>query len=140
MSPPRAACGSPAAYRRHLRNGEDPCDPCREAYTRSRAEERQRARERADAPSPPSSPRPEPADSSQTIADLELARGRLVELIEGASASVLPGLVRELRAVRQQLDAARGDVAPPANALTEVEVVDEFTAARTARAARTAGA
>ena len=26
---PRAACGTPGAYRRHLKRGEEPCDACR---------------------------------------------------------------------------------------------------------------
>lgn len=37
--PPRELkpCGTPAAYRRHLRYGEKPCDACREAeYSRNR--------------------------------------------------------------------------------------------------------
>jgi hypothetical protein len=30
-------CGTPAAYRRHLRHGQEPCDDCREAeYARNR--------------------------------------------------------------------------------------------------------
>lgn len=28
-----APCGTPAAYRRHLRAGQPPCDPCRKAAT-----------------------------------------------------------------------------------------------------------
>lgn len=35
---PTMPCGTPAAYARHLRKGEQPCDPCRlaqNAYTRS---------------------------------------------------------------------------------------------------------
>lgn len=26
-------CGTPAAYRRHKRRGEDPCDPCKAAWS-----------------------------------------------------------------------------------------------------------
>lgn len=45
-------CGTPAAYQRHLRRGEEPCDPCltaANAYKASNARDvgTQRARQRA---------------------------------------------------------------------------------------------
>lgn len=42
-------CGTPAAYRRHYRLGEKPCDACRQAEARSKADSRrdsERRRER----------------------------------------------------------------------------------------------
>lgn len=33
-------CGTSAAYHRHRRNGETPCDPCRKAHREKRARER----------------------------------------------------------------------------------------------------
>lgn len=30
---PLKPCGTPAAYRRHLRHGEEPCSACRRAHT-----------------------------------------------------------------------------------------------------------
>lgn len=35
-------CGTPAAYKRHIRNGEKPCDACRAANTEKQAELRAR--------------------------------------------------------------------------------------------------
>lgn len=31
--PAKQSCGTPAAYTRHYRNGEKPCEACREAYS-----------------------------------------------------------------------------------------------------------
>ena len=31
--PVTAPCGTQAAYKRHQRNGEEPCDPCRAAWS-----------------------------------------------------------------------------------------------------------
>lgn len=36
----RRACGTPPAYRRHLANGEEPCQPCRDAIAAVRREAR----------------------------------------------------------------------------------------------------
>jgi hypothetical protein len=40
--PATQPCGTTAAYRRHLRNGEVPCDACRAANTAKHAELRRR--------------------------------------------------------------------------------------------------
>ena len=145
MPRPQAECGTPAAYRRHLREKTPPCDPCRQAYSQARADERKRASKRQPTAAPPSAKPAELAPrASQTVADLTMARDVLMLHIKGdpdllsppASASALPGLVRELREVRKLLDAASQDEAPAASE----EAVDEFTAAREARAARAAGA
>ena len=120
------------------------CDPCQAAYAQARADERKRASDRKVSVDPPSVPAPSVSWTSQTVSDLTAARDVLMLHIKGdpdllippASASALPGLVRELREVRKLLDAASQDEAP---AVSE-EAVDEFTAAREARAARAAGA
>ena len=39
-------CGTPAAYRRHLRAGQKPCPPCKSAEYRRRAESATRRRRR----------------------------------------------------------------------------------------------
>jgi hypothetical protein len=39
---PTAPCGTRAAYKRHLRHGEPPCEACRTAEARDRAERKQR--------------------------------------------------------------------------------------------------
>lgn len=40
-----APCGTPAAYMRHRRNGEDACEPCREANRLKSAESNRKRRE-----------------------------------------------------------------------------------------------
>lgn len=144
MPRPAAECGTPAAYRRHLREKTLPCDPCRQAYSQARADERKRASKRQPTAAPPAARPAELAPrASQTVADLTMARDVLMLYIKGdpdllippAAPSVLPNLVRELREVRKLLDAASQDDAPASE-----EAVDEFTAAREARAARAAGA
>lgn len=40
---PEFGCGTPAAYRRHLRHGETPCEPCRQAHARQQAEAARKA-------------------------------------------------------------------------------------------------
>ncbi|MEO3976924.1 WhiB family transcriptional regulator [Streptomyces sp. CAU 1734] len=40
-------CGTPAAYRRHLRAGQVPCPPCKNAEYRRRAEHADKRRKRA---------------------------------------------------------------------------------------------
>ena len=120
------------------------CDPCQAAYAQARADERKRASDRKVSVDPPSVPAPSVSWTSQTVSDLTAARDVLMLHIKGdpdllvppASASALPGLVRELREVRRQLDSAAQEDQQPASE----EAVDEFTAAREARAARKAGA
>ena len=144
MPRPQAECGTPAAYRRHLREKTPPCDPCRQAYSQARADERKRASKRQPTAAPMADTPAELAPrTSQTVADLAVARDVLMLYIQGdvtrglppAAPAVLPNLVRELREVRKLLDAASPEAAPASE-----EAVDEFTAAREARAARKAGA
>ena len=40
-------CGTAAAYRRHLRRGERPCEPCRQAEALRHAEHREREHDNA---------------------------------------------------------------------------------------------
>lgn len=40
MGRPLAPCGSEAAYRRHLRWGQEPCDACRAEHARIQSEQR----------------------------------------------------------------------------------------------------
>lgn len=42
----RAQCGTPQAYRRHLANAEQPCQPCRDAIAAVRREARATQKER----------------------------------------------------------------------------------------------
>lgn len=123
MGRPLSPCGTPAAYRRHLREGSDPCSACR----RAKADEK--AGQGVAVPTPAES-RP----TSSPLADLEGTRVTLIEALKVADIGQVPALTRELRATLKDIAALReseddGGV-----------VVDEFTAAREARAARKAGA
>lgn len=56
-----APCGTPAAYRRHRRRGEEPCDECKAAVAedeRSRYRAQPKGTDRA--PAPPDCPNPSP--------------------------------------------------------------------------------
>lgn len=47
IAPPErkvASCGTRSGYNRHRCNGEDPCDPCREAENRYQRERQRRRR------------------------------------------------------------------------------------------------
>lgn len=141
-----APCGTSAAYRRHLRHGENPCPACRRANRdakRAQADQRRR-REKVSGPAPDGPvlaaapvPVPTPAPASaptgppSVAADLLAARDALVyaiNLVVAHDPARLPGLVRELRETwkaLRDLDAA----VPPSPA------EDEFAAARRRRAA-----
>ncbi|QSM00103.1 helix-turn-helix DNA binding domain protein [Gordonia phage Cashline] len=45
---PTSACGTPSAYYRHRRNGDEACQPCKAAVSRHQTEMRQRRAERAE--------------------------------------------------------------------------------------------
>ena len=139
MVPNVAPCGTPAAYRRHLRHGENPCPACRRANRdakRAQADQRRR-REKVSGPAP-DGPVPTPAPASaptgppSVAADLLAARDALVYAINRVDDPArLPGLVRELRETwkaLRDLKAKGADAAPE----------DEFAKARAAREARKA--
>ena len=135
-------CGTPAAYRRHLRHKEDPCTACKKAKRDEVREQRDEARkiEALTVPiqpplvvaPPPAAPLPGP-DSSEK-GDLEMARDSLVEAIDVVrleDPTRLPGLVRELRETWKALRDLKAKGA-------DEEAVDEFAKARAAREARKA--
>ena len=135
-------CGTPAAYRRHLRRKESPCAACRKAKRGEAQQQRDEARKSAvpttptcpplvaAAPSAPASPGPVSSEKG----DLEMARDSLVEAIDQVRAedpTRLPGLVRELRETWKALRDLKAKGA-------DEEAVDEFAKARAAREARKA--
>ena len=135
-------CGTPAAYRRHLRHKESPCAACRKAKRGEAQQQRDEARKSAvpttptcpplvaAVPSAPASPGPVSSEKG----DLEMARDSLVEAIDQVRAedpTRLPGLVRELR---ETWKALRDLTAKGADESPE----DEFAKARAAREARKA--
>ena len=103
MARPKAPCGTPSAYRRHRRVGEEPCEPCRAAYVESRRQERAK-----DAPPPVRLvPPPPPAVEPSRIEDLKRQREALKAAIwhpDGISARDLASVSRELRAVLAEID------------------------------------
>lgn len=132
-------CGTPAAYRRHLRHKESPCDACRKAKRGEARQQRDEARkaEVATIPTrPPLVAAAPPATrlGSSEKSDLEMARDSLVEaidLVRAVDPTRLPGLVRELRETwktMRDLTAKGADESPE----------DEFAKARAAREARKA--
>ena len=133
-------CGTPAAYRRHLRHKESPCAACRKAKRGEARQQRDEARktEVTTIPTRPSlaaatplTPTTRPESSER--GDLEMARDSLVEAIDQVRAedpTRLPALVRELRETWKALRdlTAKGAESPE----------DEFAKARAAREARKA--
>ena len=135
-------CGTPAAYRRHLRHKESPCAACRKAKRGEAQQQRDEVRKSAvptiptcppivaAVPSAPTSPGPVSSEKG----DLEMARDSLVEaidLVRTEDPTRLPGLVRELR---ETWKALRDLTAKGADESPE----DEFAKARAAREARKA--
>ena len=88
-------CGTPAAYRRHLRNGEAACDACKAAVRRGvgdrNAEKRRSAGEaRLKLVEPPVDVNPDPLEVARdnlSIASLTRRREELVEKIIDLSAA-----------------------------------------------------
>ena len=145
MARPKSPCGTPAAYRRHLREGEDACIPCRDAHNAAHRDEAEKRRQFAagapvdstprlsSASVPPNAPLP----SDTRVSDLR----RLREVLSTAITTVedpkdLAALSRELRQVLQELEKVEVVDTEPVQGV----VVDEFEAARQRRAARASGA
>lgn len=137
MARPKSPCGTPAAYRRHLRDGEDACIPCRDAHNAAhRAEAEKRRNSAGGSPSVVSRP-DAPAPSATRVSDLRRLREVLSTAITDAEEPKdLATLSRELRQVLQELEKVEVVDTEPIQGV----VVDEFEAARQRRAARASGA
>ena len=135
-------CGTPAAYRRHLRHKEDPCTACKKAKRDEARGQRDEARKIEAltittqpplvAAPPPTAPLPGPDSSEKS--DLEMIRDSLVAAIDVVrldDPTRLPGLVRELRETWKALRDLKAKGA-------DEDPVDEFAKARAAREARKA--
>lgn len=129
--------GTVSGYKRHLRLSEEPCSECREANRRQRRSDRG-VEVMPDTREPRSDQPATEAPEASEADDLRKARDVLVQAIadvRDVDPSRLPSLVRELRGVWQairELSVGEGGA--------EAVVVDEFEAARRARAVRQAGA
>ena len=134
MARPKAPCGTDAAYRRHLREGEQPCVRCRDAHRAANAVHRA-------APAVVGDVDVEIAElvDSERVGDLRAQRKVLQLAIEwalGNDPKAVPAASRELREVNAELEKLTG-------ASSDVQGVpslaDQLAAARAAREARTAG-
>ena len=146
MARPQAPCGTLAAYKRHLRNGEKPDVACVQANRDVKRGQRDAARKlattrvggddlREGAAVQGAEVVEPPASEPSAKTDLKMIRDALVDAIEAVKAtdpSRLAPLVRELRETWKAMQ----DPAEPDGRADE----DEFARARAARAARKAGA
>lgn len=127
-------CGTPAAYRRHLRNGEKPCLPCARAH--AAAKEERAAKRRADeAPVRLNVVANVTAADDGDIDPLQDARENLAEVRE-AMKSAVPREVAGLSKRRQELVALIVEL----GGKKEVSLADQLAAARAEREARRSGA
>ena len=132
MARPKSPCGTDAAYRRHLREGEQPCVRCRDAHRAANAAYRA-------APAVVGEVDveiPEPVDSER-VGDLRAQRKALQLAIDwalGNDPKAVPAASRELREVNAELERLTGPVSEGVPSLA-----DQLAAARAAREARAAG-
>lgn len=102
MARKTAPCGTPAAYNRHIRRKERPCDPCSQAnrlYKRDLREKQALAIAKLTAI-------PDPPSGLTRLEELQEQRDRLHEILH--SATCPPGaaaaISKELRAVWAEID------------------------------------
>ena len=127
-------CGTPAAYRRHLRNGEKPCLPCARAHAKAK-EERAAKRRAGEAPVQLNVVANVTAADDGDIDPLQDARDNLAEVRE-AMKSAVPREVAALSKRRQELVALIVEL----GGKKEVSLADQLAAARAEREARRSGA
>ena len=136
MGKSKAPCGTDAAYRRHLRDGVDPDEACKDAHAASR-----RASRRSPAASPvrpatpdlkkvsPEPPNEPPADDMALIIDT--LRTAFVTIAEKDPTKLAP-IAREFRSA---VEAVNG----PGQPAKELSLAEQLAEARSARAARAQG-
>lgn len=128
MSRPKAACGTDAAYRRHLKHGEQVDDACRDAHTLAGRESR-----RTVTPPPAEDIAEDEAnDDDESTDDMKLILDTLrtaFKAVADEDPTKLAPIAREFRAA---VESARGPVEPP----KELTLVEQLEAARAARVAR----
>lgn len=122
-------CGTYAAYRRHLRNNETPCEPCKQA-SRDQANVRHGLKARADeVPVVEIAPDPEEDFDVPTPYDDAVENLRLVN---AAMAKAVPREVAPLSKRRQELVQLLAEL----GSNQEASLHDQLAEARAARAAR----
>ena len=134
-------CGTVAAYRRHRKNNEEPCDPCREANATVQRERRDakkaeknkrfadefrdvKARMESDTPL-----------GSSRLSDLERQRVLVLGALEGITAAdeikSIPQLSKELREINREIEQVKAESQEEVDPLAEffnAEVIDLHTA------------
>ena len=139
MGKPKAPCGTDAAYRRHLREGVEPDEACREAHAAARRGDRRSPAARGSLnrskPAPKSDPASDAADADAGEPDdmtliVRTLRKAFVD-IAAADPTKLAPIAREFRSA---VEATRGPVEPP----KELTLAEQLAQARAARAARAA--
>lgn len=126
-------CGTPAAHRRHLRNGEKPCLACLRAEA-ERVEARRSGRHLAPVASIPAAPSVNASDIPDDIDPLADARLNL-QMVNDAMASAVPREIASLSRRRQDLVALIVEL----GGKKEVSLADQLAAARAAREGRRSG-
>lgn len=126
-------CGTPAAYRRHLRNGEKPCLPCARAHAKAK-EERAAKRRAAEAPVQLEALPNVTDEGDGDIDPLQDARENLRDVRE-AMKSAVPREIAALSKRRQELVALIVEL----GGKKEVSLADQLAAARADREARRSG-
>ena len=134
MARPKAPCGTDAAYRRHLREGEQPCVRCRDAHRAANAVHRA-------APAVVGDVDVEIAElvDSERVGDLRAQRKVLQLAIEwalGNDPKAVPAASRELREVNAELEKLTG---ASSDAQGVPSLAEQLAAARAVREARAAG-
>lgn len=121
-------CGTEAAYRRHLKNNEPPCDACRKAAREARVAQRNKSKAPCLTPDELAA-----LNDEQVLREvLDQLRLRLPDAPPNAAAPIAKG-------IRDTLEALRG-LSEPKEAERKAGVIDEIAKRRQARQNRLAKA
>jgi len=135
MGRPKAPCGTDAAYRRHLRNGEPVDDACRQAHT-----DAQRARRRSPAAQPDTVDAPAFTRDDANADELDGDDMKLiVNTLRTAFKTVAEKDPTKLAPIAREFRTAVVEASRAGDAPKELSLADQLAAARAARAARAAG-
>lgn len=117
-------CGTAAAYRRHLRNDETPCDECKRAVREQ--EQARRAARRAEAVQAAREAMPEPTDEVDRRAILLEVLSELRGQLREAPPQSVAAIAKQIRDTVDALEAGDGEQA-------QVNPIDEIARRREAR-------
>lgn len=109
MARPLSPCGTLAAARRHKKNGEEPCEPCRQAVRDEKNERMLRKREAAAMEGRRAAPSPSAA------VDREAVLHEVLRTLRGQLAAAPPQSVGAIaKQIRDTLDALGAGASKPA--------------------------